>query len=275
MTTHIKKIITDTVQLMIESSTSPVNIAKLEIKHKNKIHFIPIRYRIISGVLQGMNIKFGNFIESLVGKIVDIDPNVELMEDSGKRLLLYFTPETDSLIDEYITFRQLPSSVDDCTPEFNQLLKKIIEIETAATNDQRQGIIKDVDGLFKTPDGIIVYTEIKYNDDHDTGKFADINRKFIKTWAGLVVRLGITEINQLIPILYYFNPTKRYGPIHTPSCNIMRGSQLFDEYLQTKYENVDKYLRNIGDDPEILKLFDDFYKSVRNRKISKQISINI
>ena len=195
--------------------------------------------------------------------LVEIDPGVEVMQDSGRKLKLTFTPETDSMIDTYITERQLPNSPDDCTDLFHELLWNIVEVELSATPKQRQGIVKDVDGLFQTKDGTMVYTELKYNDDHDTGKFADINRKFIKTWAGLAVRLGITDPNELLPVLYYFNPTKRYGPIHVPSSNIMRGSQLFDEFLQIDYSIVDQYLRSIGDDPEILRLFDQMYESVR------------
>lgn len=111
-----------------------------------------------------------------------------------------------------------------------------------------------------------MYVEIKYNDDHDTGKFVDINRKFIKTYAGLVNDLGIEDMNQLKPILYYLNPTKRYGPIYVPSSNIYRGAKLFDEYFETEYEDIDKYLRDIGDDPDILRMFDEFYNKVRNYK---------
>jgi hypothetical protein len=189
------------------------------------------------------------------------------MEDSGKKIRLFFTPETDALIDRYITERQLPNSPDDCSEAFSNLLDRILEIEHAATDDERQGIIKDVDGLFQTDDGLIVYTELKYNDDHDTGKFVDINRKFIKTWAGLAVRYQIQSKDELLPILYYFNPTKRYGPIYTPSKNIMRGSQLFDRFLHISYSVVDKYLSEIGDDPEILAIFDKMYNTVRNQKL--------
>jgi hypothetical protein len=123
--------------------------------------------------------------------------------------------------------------------------------------------VKDIDTLFRVRNGPIIFTELKYNDDHDTGKFADINRKFIKTWAGLIIRLGIKNPDDLIPNIYYFNPTKRYGPIHTPSRKIYRGQQFFDRFLQTKYSDVDKYLTEIGDDPEILRIFDDMYQRVR------------
>lgn len=140
-------------------------------------------------------------------------------------------------------------------------------IERQATDEQRQGITKDVDGLFQTDDGLIVYTELKYNDDHDTGKFVDINRKFIKTWAGLAVRYQIQSTKELLPILYYFNPRKRYGPIYVPSKNIMRGSQLFERFLHVNYDDVDVYLSEIGDDPEILAIFDKMYDAVRYQKL--------
>jgi len=263
MDDQVRNIIQQTIMEMLEVSTSSEHIQELVQKHIDKVHFVPIRYRIIGGILQGLNIKFGNFIENLMGKIVEIDTGVEVLPDSGKKVRLFFTSQTDSLIDSYITERQLPNSPDDCTPLFDALLQEIIDIETTASVDQRQGIVKDIDTLFRVSNGPIIFTEIKYNDDHDTGKFADINRKFIKTWSGLVVRLGITNPDDLIPIIYYFNPTKKYGPIHTPSRNIYRGQQLFDQFMQTKYSDVDKYLTEIGDDPEILRIFDDMYQRVR------------
>jgi len=185
----------------------------------------------------------------------------------ARRDAFFLHKKTDALIDSYITYRQLPDSPDDCTSQFDELLDQIISIENQATSKDRQGIVKDIDSLFVTKTGQMVYTEIKYNDDHDTGKFADINRKFIKTWAGLAVRYNITDKRQLVPIIYYFNSTKRYGPIHTPSRNIMRGSQLFDKYLETKYYDVDKCLSDISEDPEIVALFDNLYMKINNLAI--------
>lgn len=137
-------------------------------------------------------------------------------------------------------------------------------------NYQYQKIIRDVDGLFKSSDGTIVFAEIKYNDDHDTGKFLNINRKFIKTWAGLINRLSIKTRDQFLPIIYYFNPVKRWGPIYTPSRNIMRGSQLFDQFFATKYSDVDRYLQEIGDDAMVLSLFDDLYNKIRNKSTQQK-----
>ena len=270
MTEEIKVVIKKTILDLINQSASNSNVLKMIRKHEDKVHFIPIKYRVLGGILQGLNIKFGNFIEDLLSNLVEIDCNVDALDESGKKIRLFFTHQTDALIDSYITNRQLPNSPDDCTSQFDELLDQIISIESKATAKDRQGIVKDIDSLFRTQTGQMVYIEIKYNDDHDTGKFADINRKFIKTWAGLAVRYNISDKSQLIPIIYYFNSTKRYGPIHTPSRNIMRGSQLFDKYLETKYCDVDGCLSDISEDPEIATLFDDLYIKIIALQLSKE-----
>lgn len=123
MSNQVKQIIRKTVLQMLEESTSPDNIRRMIEKHEEKVHFVPIRYRIIGGILQGLNIKFGNFIEQLLRNIVEIDTGVKVMEDSGKKIRLFFTHQTDALIDTYITDRQLPNSPDDCTKVFDSLLK--------------------------------------------------------------------------------------------------------------------------------------------------------
>jgi hypothetical protein len=113
MSKQVKEIIRMTVMQMLEGSMSPENIRKITGKHEEKVHFVPIRYRIMGGILQGLNIKFGNFIEQLLRNIIEIDASVKVMEDSGKKLKLFFTHQTDALIDTYITDRQLSDSPDD------------------------------------------------------------------------------------------------------------------------------------------------------------------
>ena len=263
MTESIQAAVKHAVEELIESSTSSVAIQKSFERHMTKLHPIPIRYRVLGGLLQSINIKFGNFLEMLLDLVIEIDSKVKLHPLSGSRFPLKFTAETDARIGAYITSRQLGGGPDRCDVEFSEMLESIVQTEQDGAKE-KQEIKKDVDTLFQTEDENYVYVEIKYNDDHDTGKFEDINRKFIKTFAGLVNDLKIDDKSQLKPILYYFNPTKRYEPIHVPSSNIYRGSRLFDEYFETKYEDVDKYLREIGDDPEIIRVFDNMYKRVRN-----------
>jgi len=258
----IQAIIRQAVEELIEASTNEEAVKKSLQLHQEKIHFVPPQYRVIGGILQSLNIKFGNFIEKLIDLIIKSDPVVEAHPVSGKKIPLSFSAKTDAMIDAYITERQLPSSPDDCEAQYRKLQKEIFEVERRS-KEPKQTIKKDIDALFESGDGGYVYAELKYNDDHDTGKFVDINRKFIKTYAGLLNVLKVEKIEELRPLIYYFNPIKRWGPIYVPSQDIMRGKKMFDEYFATKFDEVDGYLREIGEDPVIMQLFDDVYHRVR------------
>jgi len=231
--------------------------------HNEKLHFVPVQYRVLGGLLQSLNIKFGNVIERIIDLIIRNEPHLFTQLESRKKIAFRISPDTDSLIDRYITRRQQGNSPDDCTSEFQSLLNDIIVNENSY-NGIREPITHDVDALFKTQFGEFIYLEVKYNDDHDTGKFVDINRKFLKTYAGLAHHLGIKSASELRPILYYFNPTKRWGPIYTPSKNIHRGQTLFDEFFTTRFDDVHAILKTINEDSEILSEFDLLYRQVRN-----------
>lgn len=258
----IQGIIRQAVEELIDASTNEEAIRKGLELHQQKIHFVPPQYRVIGGILQSLNIKFGNFIEKLIDLIIQADSVVEAHRISGKKVSLSFSAKTDAMIDAYITTRQLPTSPDDCAAQYQELKNNIFEIERRSS-EPKQTIRKDIDALFRAGDGRYVYAELKYNDDHDTGKFVDINRKFIKTYAGLLNELEIDDMKDLRPVIYYFNPIKRWGPIYVPSKDIVRGKQMFEMYFSTKFNEVDRYLREIGEDPVILKLFDDVYQKVR------------
>lgn len=262
MDESVKQAVQEAIIKIIKDTASIRSIEKSMRVHEDKVHFIPARYRVLGGLLQSLNIKFGNFIEKLIAQVVEKDANVQTLPDSGRRVKFSMTSTSDALIDRYITGRQLPDSPERCDELFAQLLQEIIELENEP-DKEKQTIVKDVDSLFRAKSGQVVYLEIKYNDDHDTGKFVDINRKFIKTYAGLVNHLRISDVSQLKPVLYYFNPTKRWGPIYTPSSNIYRGPQLFDEFFETKFSDIDGYLRNLGDDPTIVGIFDNLYETIR------------
>jgi len=105
MDEKVKATILKTIHQILEDSTSKKNLRMLLNKHKGKVHFIPIRYRILGGILQGLNIKFGIFIEQLLENLVEIDPCINAMPYSGKKIKLFFTHTTDALIDTYITNR--------------------------------------------------------------------------------------------------------------------------------------------------------------------------
>ncbi|MDZ4766114.1 MAG: TdeIII family type II restriction endonuclease [Chloroflexota bacterium] len=263
MNEEVQIVVREAVLKIIQDTASQKNIRDHLKKHRVKIHFVPLRYRIIGAILQSLNIRFGNFIEKLIALVIEQDSQVSSLPESGKRISLSMTAETDRLIDQYITSRQLPNSPDLCDDAYQKLLEAIFEIERR-TDRSKQTITKDVDALFRSRDGKIIYLEAKYNDDHDTGKFVDINRKFLKTYAGLLNHLQIDALDQLIPIIYYFNPTKRYGPIYIPSSNILRGAQLFDAFLEFSYADIDTILRNLGDDEKVMEIFDRLYQIIRH-----------
>jgi len=264
MPTDIKLIIRKAVEDLIRDSTTSSKLAESFEKHTEKIHFIPVKYRVLGGILQSLNIKFGNFIETLLDEIVDSDTKVEAHPLSGRRIRLQYTSETDAIIDQYITYRQLQESSDEFDEEFSNLLREIKRLENNE-DLEKIAITKDIDALFYSSEKHPVYVEVKYNDDHDTGKFVDINRKFLKTYAGILNLLPEEERDHLVPYIYYFNPLKRWGPIYTPSSNIKRGPQLFEDFFEIRFEDVDECLRGIGDDLDIINIFDRVYEKVRHK----------
>jgi hypothetical protein len=82
--------------------------------------------------------------------------------------------KNEELIDKYITRCQTDENIN---VEFPKPLEQLI----ADGNEQIIKFKYDIDLLFKdTMKDKIYYLECKYNDDHDRGKFVDINRKFMK-----------------------------------------------------------------------------------------------
>ena len=133
--------------------------------------------------MQSMNIQFGNFIETLMALLVANEEKYEIIDHySGKKSNEFtLSVANDSKIDAYITRCQYETNID-INIEFPRLLQSIVEEQDTRTMTFKH----DIDLLFKDKEtGIIYYLESKYNDDHDTGKFVDINRKFIKTYAYL------------------------------------------------------------------------------------------
>ena len=80
MNQKVKDLIQLTVKNMIDKSSSNNKLNKFRKTHEKKIHFIPIRYRIFGGVLQSMNIQFGNFIEELMAVLVSNEKDLKSLK---------------------------------------------------------------------------------------------------------------------------------------------------------------------------------------------------
>lgn len=267
------------IEIMISNAGNDSKIDKFEKKHKRKIHFIPIKYRIFGGIIQSMNIQFGNFIEEAIHQILLANPNNKILENySGKRSNKFcISKQTEILIDNYIS---------DCETQgyTEQELKRNYEnlLNTITENEKNQTLETinfrhDVDVLFKNENSnIIYYVEIKYNDDHDTGKFIDINRKLLKTYAYLVRELKIYNKEQFRPMLFYFTNKRMKGNIFIPEEEIYRGSRFFEKYTTINYKEIEDYMLNISENSETLKQFNEMYdKIVNQRKYKYDTNIDI
>lgn len=263
----LDKIMKKSIEIMISKSESEEKLKKLKIKHEKKIHFIPIKYRVFGGIIQSMNIQFGNFIEEAIHQILLANSQNEIIEEySGKRSNSFLiTKETEALIDNYISdCETLGYTDEELKQNYEKLLKQIIKNE----KNKELETIKfkhDVDVLFKDKNTeITYYVEIKYNDDHDTGKFVDINRKLLKTYAYLVRELGIYDEKEFRPMLFYFTNKRMKGNIFVPESEIYRGSRFFEKYTTIKYSELEQYMLNISENEDTRKQFNDLYNKIIN-----------
>jgi len=242
-------------------------------KHTKKVHFIPIKYRVLGGFLQSLNIKFGEFIETLLDTIISNDPSLQVISDvSGATLTLEIEENCERFIDEYIDnpIKNRDEILKKLPLRLNDLYHKIFLLQNSSGRFNKR--IFDVNVLFKANDGTYYYVETKYNDDHDTGKFQDINRKFLKTYAGLVRYFKFRRLEEFKPILYYFNPSIRYNPnpYLRENIEILRGKKLFEKFnMTTSYDQIEAKILQLG---EILnKRFDDIMKMIFHR-VEKKIN---
>ena len=101
--------ILNSVEQLIENSSSKSKLSSIVLKHKAKVHFMPMQYRVLAGILQSMNIQFGNFLETTIKNIVATNADNKIINKySGKKNNSFrITKEAFALIDNYITECQL------------------------------------------------------------------------------------------------------------------------------------------------------------------------
>lgn len=257
---EVENLINSAVINMIEHTASAKKLASLNDKHDKKLHFIPKKYRVFGGLLHSMNIQFENFIEELMTVLISNEERYEIISKySGKKSNAFkLSHSNDARIDAYISNCQYGNV--DINVEFPNLLNEIVN----DTDTNTETFTHDIDVLFRDKlTGKFYYLEMKYNDDHDTGKFVDINRKFIKTYAYLADTLEIKSSDELVPILFFFNNKMMKGNIYVPEAtNIRRGKSFFNEFLHISYDDVDRYLSTLSESDEVVKMFDELYMRV-------------
>lgn len=196
--------------------------------HKNKVHFIPIKYRVLNSFLQSLNIKFGNLLESMINEICKEQDHLQVMPLSGQYTYYNLTKSTNNLIESYMNKCEQENLAGK---EFPNLLKEGQKLQFR--DEETTKFRKDLDlYVLNKETNTYHYIEIKYNDDHDTGKFENINRKFMKTALGIykLEQEKQTDQIQFYPMLYYFNDDIRYhSPFLREGVDVIRGKQLFEK----------------------------------------------
>lgn len=260
---RIHQLIKETMLHMVDDVSIIPKIIKIFGRQKERAHFMPLRYRVYCSLLQSFNIQFGNFVEVLLQKLIEQEDHLEVIKgfSSERNVCFVLTDKTNSLIDSYISDRH-NNNDNQILIKFESLMHDIVT--TQYINEKLISVAYDVDVLFKDKrSDIYYYIEIKYDDGHDTGKFVDINRKFIKTYAGLIRALSITDMSQLKPILYYFTKKRIKDNIYLPEESyIYRGDKLFNEFLTIKYEYLINLLIGVSESQETTEIFDGLYDKI-------------
>jgi Trm5-related predicted tRNA methylase len=93
---------------------------------------------------------------------------------------------------------------------------------------------RDIDLLLKPRSGPLLLVELKFNDDHDTGKRPDIFRKVLHTADGLRRKLH----QPVVPLVCYFNSGATSDVQYLPSGQVLDGRRLFSKYADIRFDDV-------------------------------------
>lgn len=196
-------------------------------KHAGKIHAVSVESRVRGAIHQSLNIKFGSSIESMLSRIIDASSHLNLHEFSGKRIVLPVSAKKVKLIDDYVNNRA--DSTKTVNVDFGNL-RKALKSKAPVSGTKRM----DVDLLFQTRNGKMFYVEVKYNDDHDTGKYPDIYRKALNTG----ISLELATKKPVETFVYYFNSGERNLLKYFPDSNQLYGKVFFTKFGLGSYQLV-------------------------------------
>ena len=249
-------------------------------------HVIPIRYRVLSGLFQSLNIKFGDFLEDLTKDFINNSPeytvvskitrhdqhttNEELVNNQtrgisgGKKTSFIISEKCLSIIHKYI---------DDCTSKdsdittlsarYNKFLndiKKQIELEKQKPNTYPvKTFDNDVDILFlKNKNNDFYYIELKKEDNHDSGKDKDIYAKLMKTFVCLLYEAyginkedGKFEIKSLTPILMFWGSVKKKNRFIPEETNVYDGVKFFNNFLSIDFREINSDMYKVSTSTQI------------------------
>ena len=271
--------------LEIMENTFSDDLIEESFKTQLKIsHVIPIRHRVLGGLSQAVNIKFGNFLEILIKEIIKNDSDYTIVSSintslpienkdflnklgikslssenkviGGSNTLFIISDRNQKLIDNYITeCTKSTANKENVEINFKNLLK---QIENNIKEEKRNPNIydfvtfnNDVDLLFfKNKNNHYYYVELKKEDNHDSGKTKDMYKKVIKTFVCLLYQ------EKLTPILLFFGSIKNQSNI-LPSSNVYSGENFFNEYLTISFNEINNKMYKVSN----LEKINDYLKN--------------
>jgi hypothetical protein len=222
----ISKIVREELENLLSVFSQEFILEQID-KHRGKVHAVSVESRVRGAIHQSLNIKFGSSLESILSRIVNASSHLKLHEFSGKRIILPVSSKKIRLIDDYVNNRA--SSIESVNADFRKL-RNALKSKTPVSGTKKM----DVDLLFQTRTGKMIYVEVKYNDDHDTGKYPDIYRKALKTG----ISLQLETKKPVETYVYYFNAGERNLVKYFPNSNQLYGRDFFTRFRLGNYQLV-------------------------------------
>jgi hypothetical protein len=220
-------------QIDVVFSATEVN--KLKVRNQSKIHPLSVDARALGGAIQSANIRYGNQLQALVTAVMQQSRKVAVHHLSGRKVQLPTSSAAAAAIERYLSDRDRTSR--NLSVSYRHLMAKM-----KTTKSERGKKVRDVDLLLKPRKGPLILVELKFNDDHDTGKRPDIYRKVLLTADGLRRELR----KPVTPMVCYFNSDASSEIRYLPVGQVISGSLLFKRFADVRFSQLVRAINHLG-----------------------------
>jgi len=219
----------------VETVFSAREITKFKKRNASKIHPLSVRARTLGGAIQSANIRYGNQLQVLITALMNQSRKVSVHPLSGCKVQLPVNDAATSAIERYVNDRD--RAPGDFIEDYRKLQTRLKAVRTGSKKKRR-----DVDLLLKQKGGSLILVELKFNDDHDTGKRPDIYRKVLLTADGLRRELR----KPVTPMVCYFNSDALPGVRYLPDSQVVNGEKLLKKFAEIEFNEVAIAIRSLG-----------------------------
>lgn len=205
--------------------------------NKNKLHFLPIEYLNLTSYLTSLSISIGNLLEKLIRDIIKEDKKYNLSNLSGKKIDRIISEEENNAIEYYMKNKR----------DFN--LNFLEDVKYVNFNFNKGNKKRDIDLLLYDNNKNYYLFELKFLDNHDTGKHENIYKKLFETTFALRRYFEKNKIDykKIEPILYFFNDTKKYKEDYLEeNRNLYRGENFWNKFSNVSFYDIKEVFNNIS-----------------------------